>query len=77
MSYRQFNTFYRKIDSTVKARYYANGSIQRKYVSKEEIASHTVTTQSIIITRVLEAKLNRDVMTLVIPNAFVQTEIPQ
>ena len=30
MSYGQFNTFYRKIDGTVKSRYYANGSIKKK-----------------------------------------------
>ena len=77
MSYGQFNTFYRKIDGTVKSRYYANGSIKKKFVSKEEIVSYTATTQSTIITRVLEAKQNRDVMTLDIPNAVVQTEVHQ
>ena len=41
-----------KRDGTVKARYYTNGSIQIKYVSKEVMASPTVTTQSILITGV-------------------------
>ena len=34
-------------------------------------------TEAILITGVIEAKQNRDIMTLDIPNAFVQTPIPQ
>jgi hypothetical protein len=66
-----------KRDGSIKARTCANGSTQRSYIPKEEAASPTAATESIIITGVIEAKQNRDVMTLDIPNAFVQTSIPQ
>ena len=66
-----------KRDSKIKARTCANGSTQREYTLKEEATSPTAATESIIITGVVEAKQNRDVMTLDVPNVFVQTSIPQ
>ena len=66
-----------KRDGTVKARACANGSTQRSYTNKEETASPTAATESILITGVIEAKQKRDVITLDIPNAFVQTPLPQ
>ena len=65
-----------KRDGTVKARTCANGSTQRAYIPREEAASPTAATEAILITGVIEAKQRRDVMTLDIPNAFVQTNIP-
>jgi hypothetical protein len=53
----------------------ANGSTQRAYMSREEASSPTAASEAILITGVIDAKQNRDVMTLEIPNAFVQTEI--
>jgi hypothetical protein len=53
----------------------ANGSTQRSYVDRDETASPTAVTDSIIITSVIDAKGNRDVMTADVPNAFVQTNI--
>jgi hypothetical protein len=67
-----------KRDETVKARVCANGSTQRAYIayiSREEASSPTAASEAIIITGVIDAKQKRDVMTLDIPNAFVQTEI--
>ena len=66
-----------KRDGKVKARTCANGSTQRAYIPKEEAASPTVATESIMLTGVIDAKQERDVMTLDIPNVFVQTSIPQ
>jgi len=66
-----------KRDGRVKARIVANCSTQRSYVPKEEAASPTALTDSIIITGVIDAKQKRDVIILDIPNAFVQTTIPQ
>jgi hypothetical protein len=60
---------------TVKARMCANGSTQRAYISREEASSPTAASEAIITTGVIDAKQRRDVMTLDIPNAFVQTEI--
>ena len=61
----------------VKAQTCANGSTQREYSTQEEAASPTAATEAILITVVIEAKQRRDIMTLQIPNAFVQMPIPQ
>ena len=66
-----------KRDKRIKARMCANGSTQRAYTPKEEATSPTAATESILLTGVIEAKQNRDIMTLDVPNAFVQTNIPQ
>ena len=60
-----------KRDGKVKARFVANGSSQREYMGREQSASPTVMTESIMITLVIDAKQKRDVMTCDIPNAFV------
>jgi hypothetical protein len=44
-------------------------------MSREEASSPTAALEAIIITGLIDAKQKRDVMTLDIPNAFVQTEI--
>ena len=66
-----------KWDGTIKARACANGSTQRSYINKEYAASPTVTTEALLTTAVIDAKQNRNVITLDIPNAFVQTPLPQ
>jgi hypothetical protein len=54
----------------------ANLSTQRAYIAREEASSPTApASEAIIITGVIDVKQKRDVMTLDIPNAFVQTEI--
>jgi hypothetical protein len=65
-----------KRDETVKARMCANGSSQRAYIAREDVSSPTAASESIITTGVVDAKQKRDVMTLDVPNAFVQTPIP-
>jgi hypothetical protein len=59
----------------MKARMCADKSTQQAYISREEATSPTATSEAIITTGVIEAKQGRDVMTLDIPNAFVQTKI--
>ena len=66
-----------KRDGTIKARACANGSTHRSYINKEEAASPTVSTEALLTTAVIDAKQNRDVITLDIPNAFVQTPMPK
>ena len=66
-----------KRDKSIKARTCADGSTQRAYIPKEEAASPTAATESILLTGAIEAKQKRDVMTLDVPNAFVQTTVPQ
>jgi hypothetical protein len=58
-----------------KARICINGSTQREYMGLDEAASPTASTESIIISSVIDAKQHRDVMTADIPNAFVQTPL--
>jgi hypothetical protein len=65
-----------KRDETVKARMCANGSTQRSYIAREDVSSPTASSEAILLTGVIDAKQKRDVMTLDIPNAFVQTKIP-
>jgi hypothetical protein len=64
-----------KRDGRIKGRACANGSIQREYINREDAASPTAMTESILITATIDAKQGHDVMTADIPNAFVQTEI--
>ena len=66
-----------KRDGTIKARACANGSTQRAYIDKHDAASPTVSTEALLTTAVIDAKQNRDVITLDIPNAFVQTPMPK
>jgi hypothetical protein len=64
-----------KRDGRIKARTCANGSTQREYTDRDEAASPTAMTESILITATIDAKQGRGVMTADIPNAFVQTDV--
>ena len=64
-----------KRDGTIKARHCANGSTQRDFMNHEEVSSPTVSTESTLLTAVIEAEEGRDVATCDIPNAFIQTEV--
>ena len=46
-------------------------------VNKHEATTSTVTTEVLLTTAVIDAKQNRDVITLDIPNTFVQTPMPE
>ena len=58
-----------------KARLVAGGDKQRDYLSKEEASSPTVSTESVLLTAIIDAKENRDVAIVDIPNAFIQTVV--
>ncbi len=62
-------------DKTIKARTCANGSIQRAWMQREDATSPTASLESIILTSTIEAHENRDVATIDVPNAFIQTEV--
>jgi hypothetical protein len=64
-----------KRDGRVKARHCANGSVQRRYMTNEDVSSPTVTTEAVLITSVIDAEEHRDVITCDIPNAFIQTDM--
>ena len=77
---RSMNTlvfFTEKRDGTIETRVCANGSTQRSYIERYKAANPTVSTEALMITSVIEAKQKRDVVTLDIPNAFIQTPIPE
>ena len=65
-----------KRDCSIKAQACANGSVQRKYITKEEASSPTVTMDGLLTTCCIDAKQEREIITLDIPNAFVQTPLP-
>ena len=64
-----------KRDGTIKARTCANGSTQRVCCDKEDSASPTASVESIMLTSLIEAVESRDVATVDIPNAFIQTVV--
>eukprot|EP00957_Ditylum_brightwellii_P084492 6425192-Ditylum_brightwellii.AAC.2 len=66
-----------KRDNSANARACANGSTQRSYILGEEAASPTAATESVLITGVIETKQQKEIITLDVPNAFVQTPMPQ
>ena len=64
-----------KCDGRIKARMCANGSVQREWMNREEASSPTAITESILMTATIEAEEGRDVATVDIPNAFIQTPV--
>ena len=53
----------------------AGGNKQHDYISKEDASSHTVATESVLCTCIIDAEEGRDVMVIDIPNAFIQTKV--
>lgn len=64
-----------KRDGKIKGRRVAGGNKQRGYISKEDASSPTVATEAVILTSIVDAQEGRDVATVDIPNAFIQTHI--
>jgi hypothetical protein len=61
-----------KRDKSVKGRMVYNGKPTREWPLREDAASPTAALESIMITGVIEAKEERDIMTCDIPSAFIQ-----
>ena len=64
-----------KRDGSSKARTCVNGSPQCLWMNKEEAASPTILLESVLLTCVIDAREDREVATVDIPNAFVQTDM--
>ena len=60
---------------TVKARTVAGGNKQRAFINKEDASSPTVSTNSVLLSCIIDATEGRDVATIDIPNAFIQTRV--
>ena len=54
-----------------------NGKGTRDWISKEDKTSPTVSNESIMITYAIDAYEKRNIITLDIPNAFIQTKTPK
>jgi len=64
----------KKITAEVKARGCVDGRPQRAYTSKEETASPTVSIEGFMISCIIDALEKRNVATVDIPGAFMQTK---
>ena len=68
--------FVEKKYGRIKGRGCAIGNTQLSCTPKEEAISSKVATDSVLITRVIDTKQEHDVVSLEIPNVFVQALVP-
>ena len=64
-----------KRDTNIKGGAFAVGNKQIYFIRKEEASSTTVATKAVMISCVIDAQEHRDVATIEIPNAFIQTRV--
>ena len=64
-----------KCDDSIKGRMVTDGSKQRTSIVKEDATSPTVALESVLLMAMIDAAEGRDVATIDIPNAFVQTRL--
>lgn len=64
-----------KRDLSVKAGAVAGGDKQRGTMAAIEASSPRVSTESVLLTSIIDATENRDMATIDIPNAYIQTRI--
>jgi len=67
----------KRITGEVKGRMVYNGKPTRGWVNREDAASPTVALESIMLTVVIDAREDRDMMTADVPNAFIQAPMPE
>ncbi|VEU33958.1 unnamed protein product [Pseudo-nitzschia multistriata] len=67
----------RKRDTSIKGRGCADGRRQREYIRKEDAASPTVSLYALVLSCIIDAIEGRDVATVDIPGAFLQTPMPE
>jgi hypothetical protein len=65
----------KKRNGKIKGRSCAGDRPQRKVFTKDEVASPTVTTESVLITTTIDVFEDRDVATVDLPGAFLHTEV--
>jgi hypothetical protein len=64
-----------KRDGSLKGRTVAGGNKQRDYISNEDASLPTVKTEAVLLSCITDAKEERDVTVIDIPNAFIQTQV--
>ena len=52
-----------------------NGSVQQAWMGKDDVSSLTISMEAIMLTAVIDTMEERHVITVDIPNAFVQTNV--
>ena len=62
-------------DEVIKGKSFANGIIQRYWMNKEELSSPTVALESVILTAVINAHEDIEVVIVGIPNTLYKTTI--
>ena len=60
-----------KRNGIIKARVYANGRKQRRYISKEEISFPTIQLESLVISLLIDEKKGRDVASVDVVEAYL------
>ncbi len=63
-----------KKNGVVKARSCANSNPQREHIAKEEAAAPTVVLESVFLISKIDAKENREEVTINIPGAFLHVD---
>jgi hypothetical protein len=66
-----------KQDGTMEGRMVYNGKPTREWLSREDSASPTAALESIMLTAVIDADEEHNVMTSDIPNAFIPPLVPK
>ena len=64
-----------KRDGNIKGRTVAGGNRKLYFIWKECASSPTVATEKVLLTCVIDAQEGRDVAIIIIPNAFIQTQM--
>ena len=67
----------RKKSGKCKGRLAFNGKPTRVWISNEEKSSPTVLNESLFLTCAVDAHKGRDVMSMDVPNTYIQADLPQ
>ena len=64
-----------KRDKTIKGCTVAGGNKQRDYMLKEDVSLPMVSTESVLLSCIINVQEGRDVTVIDIPNAFIQMKV--
>ncbi|CAJ1945852.1 unnamed protein product [Cylindrotheca closterium] len=67
----------KQFEKMIKGRLVFQGDGTREWLSREDTASPTALQEAITTTCVIDAHKGRDIMTMDVPNAFIQTYMPE
>jgi hypothetical protein len=66
-----------KRDGKIKARKVIGGNKQRNYITKEDVSSPMVSVEAVMLTCIIDAVEDRDIVVVDIPIAFAQTVVSE